>query len=79
VVSTTIDRIAEHRYTIADVQRKLLGYGCGRSASSIRRAEDRGIVTPLRTPGLGLHLYSDADILKLRESILGAQSPRDAA
>jgi DNA-binding transcriptional MerR regulator len=78
-VSALIEATPERRYTIGEVRRELLARGCGRSATSIRRAEERGIVTPLRTPGLGLRLYSDADILRLRESILGVPSPLDAA
>jgi DNA-binding transcriptional MerR regulator len=78
-VSVTIEARQERRFTIGEVQRELAASGYGRSATSIRRLEERGLVRPLRTPGLGLRLYSDADLEALKAAIRGEGRPLNAA
>lgn len=41
----------------------------GRSASTIRRMEARGIVTPARLAGKGVRRYSPADVAVIRSQI----------
>jgi len=65
-MSAIAERPTEQRYTLGDVLRELATSGVKRSASSLRRLEEHGVITPLRTPGLGLRLYSDEDIEKAK-------------
>lgn len=58
--------MAEMRYTLGDVLLALRECGIKRSASSLRRLEDAGVIAPLRTPYVGLRLYSDEDVEKAR-------------
>jgi len=61
----------ERRYTIGEVVDELASSGVKRSASSLRRLEEHGVIAPLRTPGLGLRLYSEEDIAKARAAFGG--------
>jgi len=70
-MSAIAERPTERRYTLGDVLRELATSGVKRSASSLRRLEEHGVIAPLRTPGLGLRLYSDEDIAKARAAFGG--------
>ncbi len=72
-------RPTEQLLTICEVRRKLLASGYGRSDTAIRRAEARGIVAPRRTTGLGLRLYTLADVEALKVAIRNREGSRDAA
>ncbi len=69
----------ERRLTIGEVCRELQSRGRPYSPSSMRRAEERGLIKPLRTPSLGLRLYLPADIDILEDLIRGVGHPHAAA
>ena len=73
------ERTTEQRLTIGEVCRALQASGCGRSATVLRRLERAGVVTPMRTPGLGLRLYSLGDVEALKVAIRDREGSRDAA
>ncbi len=73
------ETIAERRLTIGEVCRELQARGKPYSPSSVRRAEERGIITPLRTPALGLRLYVPEDVDTLAAMIRSAGDTPAAA
>ncbi len=73
------ERAGEQRLTIGEVCRALQASGHGRSATVVRRMEQAGVVSPMRTPGLGLRLYTSADVEALKAAIRDREGPRDAA
>lgn len=74
-----VEAALERRLTIGDVCRELQARGKPYSPSSVRRAEERGLITPLRTPSLGLRLYRPADVDILEAMIRGVEATPVAA
>ena len=73
------ERTTEQLLTIGEVCRVLEAEGTARSASWIRRHEELGVITPLRTRSLGLRLYTLADVEALKVAIRDREGSRDAA
>ncbi len=73
------ERTTEQLLTIGEVCRVLEAEGTARSASWIRRHEELGVITPLRTRSLGLRLYTLADVEALKGAIRVREGSRDAA
>jgi len=65
--------------TIGEVMRQLEASGLGRSGTTLRKLEARGVVKPFRTVGQDRRLYTETDVESLKAAIRDGYPPLDAA
>ena len=64
--------------TIGEVRRRLAESGIARSATAIRRWEERGVVTPIRAVGHDRRLYTPDDVTALVIALRASDKAVDA-